>query len=566
MKTGLKLFLSLFLLTSSMVAFAASYVDGIEYFKAGQLDRAKILLERTLNDAGTKQAESYYYLGEIAFAEKNYKAAAEYYQKGLSIDPFYAYNKVGEGKLALQNKDEKGADKLFKEALKLVKKDAGVNLAIAKAYYETATPGYEKYLEKAYKINKQYPDYFVFKGDVVVDQKSGNYAGDAAALYENAIYFDENCIEAYVKYSHIYFGINPTLAIQMLERLQELKPESALAQREMAEAYYKNEQYTKAARAYETYIQNPNHFETDRPRLATLLFYGKRYNESLNLAKEILANDPNNFVLRRVLMYNNYEMANQAAAEKNKEAAEKHLAAAESAANDFLTMEPGANQYIVRDYTTFGELLVKQKKYTEAIAQYENAYDMDPTRHDLLKVLSDVHERNKDFVNALLLFKKFMAADPENNETTMNYYNLGQIYYSAAQASQDSIPLRDQYIQEADSSFQLVIEKAPTDFRGYLWSARANSLKDPELKDGAAQPMYEQLIAVLDQDPANKEKPAAKRAYIEAYKYLGYLNYLQTTNPAKQKEALANTKLYWNKMLELEPGNAEILEALETLK
>ncbi len=552
MKTGLKLFLSLFLLSSSMVAFAANYVDGIEYFKAGQPDRAKILLERTLNDTGTKQAESYYYLGEIAFAEKNYKAAAEYYQKGLTIDPTYAYNKVGEGKLALQNKDEKGADKLFKEALKLVKKDAGVNLAIAKAYYETGIPGYEKYLEKAYKIDKKYPDYFIFLGDVAIDQKQGNYAGDAAAQYETAFLFDENCIEAYVKYAHIYFGINPTLAIQNLERLQEIAPESALAQREMAEAYYKNEQFAKAAVAYEKYIKNPNHFETDRPRLATLLFYGKRYNESLDLAREILANDPNNFVLRRVVMYNNYAMGN--------------LDAAEAAAIDFFNTENGNNQFIVRDYTTFGDLLIKQKKYEEAVAQYEKAYETDTTRHDLLKVLSDAYERNKDFVNALVSFRKFMAVDPENNQTTMNYYNLGQIYYSAAHAAQDSIPLRDAYIEKADSSFQVVIEKAPTDFRGYLWSARANSLKDPELKEGIAQPKYEQLIAVLDQDPANKEKPAAKRAYIEAYKYLGYLNYLQTTNPAKQREALKNTKLYWNKMLELDPENAEILEALKSLE
>ena len=67
MKSSLKLFFSLFLAAGSFTAFAASYTDGIEYFKAGQPDRAKILLERTLDDAGTNKAESYYYLGEIAF-------------------------------------------------------------------------------------------------------------------------------------------------------------------------------------------------------------------------------------------------------------------------------------------------------------------------------------------------------------------------------------------------------------------------------------------------------------------------------------------------------------------
>ena len=77
MKSSLKLFFLLFLAAGSFTAFAASYTDGIEYFKAGQPDRAKILLERTLNDAGTNKAESYYYLGEIAFINKDYTAAAE---------------------------------------------------------------------------------------------------------------------------------------------------------------------------------------------------------------------------------------------------------------------------------------------------------------------------------------------------------------------------------------------------------------------------------------------------------------------------------------------------------
>ncbi len=337
----------------------------------------------------------------------------------------------------------------------------------------------------------------------------------------------------------------------MLERLQEVAPESALAQREMAEAYYKNEQFTKAARAYEKYIQNPNHFETDRPRLATLLFYGKRYDESLALAKQILATDPNNFVLRRVVMYNNYEMGN--------------LEAAEQAAIDFLSMEPDNNQFIVRDYITYGDILSKQKRYPEAIAQYEKAYAMDETRYDILTTLSDAYERNHDYANAVATYEKFMNADSEKNQTIMNYYNLGQIYYGAAQASQGDIALRDEYIQKADSSFQYVVTNAPTDYRGYLWRARSISMKDPELKEGLAQPRYEELITILDQDPANKEGRATKRAYIEAYKYLGYYNYLQTTNPAKAVEATKNTKLYWNKMLELDPENAEIIEALKAL-
>ena len=62
-----------FLLLSSLIfvggmtmkVSAASYADGIEYFKSGQPDRAKIILQRTFNDASTNKAEACYYLGEI---------------------------------------------------------------------------------------------------------------------------------------------------------------------------------------------------------------------------------------------------------------------------------------------------------------------------------------------------------------------------------------------------------------------------------------------------------------------------------------------------------------------
>ena len=129
----------------------------------------------------------------------------------------------------------------------------------------------------------------------------------------------------------------------------------------------------------------------------------------------------------------------------------------------------------------------------------------------------------------------------------------------------DSIPLRDMYLLKADSMFQVVVERSPTDYRGYLWRARAAAVRDPELKEGLAKPLYEETLGILNQDAANKEKAATKRVYIEAYKYLGYYNYLQTTNPAKKNEAIAATKDYWNKMLELDPQNTEIIEALKTL-
>lgn len=70
-KTKTSLASALLLLGGALTpGHCTNYADGIEYYKSGQPDRAKIILERTLNDSETKQAESYYYLGEICIPHK----------------------------------------------------------------------------------------------------------------------------------------------------------------------------------------------------------------------------------------------------------------------------------------------------------------------------------------------------------------------------------------------------------------------------------------------------------------------------------------------------------------
>lgn len=170
---------------------------------------------------------------------------------------------------------------------------------------------------------------------------------------------------------------------------------------------------------------------------------------------------------------------------------------------------------------------------------------------------------DKEAIRVVKSMPKWIPGKQNGNNVPV-YFTL-PVVFSAGQAAQDSVELMNMYLLKADTMFQVVVERSPTDYRGYLWRSRAAAVRDPELKEGLAKPLYEETLTVLDQDPSNKEKAATKRVYIEAYKYLGYYNYLQTTNPAKKNEAIAATKDYWNKMLELDPGNTEILEALKTL-
>lgn len=526
-------------------AFASDYKDGIEYFKAGQIENAKTILERTINDATTNKAEAYYYLGEIAFVNKNYEEAAKYYAEGLVVDPEYRFNLIGQGKLQLMN-DPKGAAKTFKEAIKGYKKEAlaPLQLAVAKAYYETATPGYDKPLAQAKKANSRLADIYVFEGDIFA--ADGN-KGQAAGYYEMAKNFDVNCVEAYIKYCHVYFDINSQMAIAMLEELNQLAPNSALAQRELAEAYYKDKQYTRAAAAYEHYVANPNHFAEDRVRLATLLFYGKRFDESYALAQEILANDPNNFVLNRIVMYNLYETTKYAEARE--------------AARKFFTLSPDKNQvFIDRDYKCYGDILMKLKMSKEAAAAYIKAYELDKEELAYLMDVSRAYETAEMFAEAINYFDMYIDAAGEDVRI-MDYFRFGQTCYRVGMA--DTIN-GGQYLVKADTLFASVTTKAPENYLGHQWRARVAAARDPETTLGLAKPYYEKTIEVLDTNVAPNKAQIA--AYIECYKYLGYYNYLKAyAEPAKANEYKEQTRYYWNKMLEYDPQNAEITEALKNL-
>ena len=47
------------------------YQDGVDYYNADRLEKAKIILEKTLNDPSTNKAVSYFYLGSLDLRDGN---------------------------------------------------------------------------------------------------------------------------------------------------------------------------------------------------------------------------------------------------------------------------------------------------------------------------------------------------------------------------------------------------------------------------------------------------------------------------------------------------------------
>ena len=556
-------------------AIAQNYADGIEYYKSGQPDRAKIILERTLNDSETKQAESYYYLGEIAFPTSK-DSAMMYFEKGIAADPEFALNYIGKGKVIMGKpaaNDEKSVkaaikagEKELKAALKIkgAKKDPAVALAYVEAYYDNNLP-YQEAVNRFYeKLLADYAPYYVFLGDIEAQKEEW---GEACKNYELAFqWYDTTCVEAYIKFAGIYFRINPDIAIDNVLRLLQMRPNSAIAQRELAESYYRADKFNEAVQAYETYMQNPTAFQTDRPRYAALLYYDKQYEKSLALSEELLETFPDNIMLKRLVMYNTYEL--------------KDYVSAIKAAEDLFST-PNAT-FNSRDYVQYGKLLLALGQHDKAIEALEKAVEIDPTRLELYKELMTGLQKAGNYMRRAEvqdLYVKQLAAVEQDK--TQDYFIAGRYYYMAAARAYQANDTTTTRIaaEKADSCFAIVVEKAPEDYRGHLWRASSTALLDPERKTGIAIPFYEKAIEVILQDLNNTETPPTeavanrlKKDLIEAYTYMANFEYMAEYNkylalPDDQKGTFnfTNTIEWCNKILKVDPNHAATKEFLNII-
>ncbi len=507
----IKLFFSL-LLAGGLVASAQSqgYKDGIEYYKAGQYNNAKEILERTLNQSGTDQALANYYLGQVALAQGDKAAAKSYFEKGLSLNAENAYNYVGVGALDLLNGQLDAAKEQFKQAEKLGKKNADVSVSIARAYYNADPVAYakdiQKYIDKARKDSKNAaPSIYVLEGDMLVDK--ADY-GAAASKYENAIINDPTNSEGYVKYANAYFYVNKQFAIQKLEELLQQQPNSAMAQRELAEKYFKGDYWRKASDLYGKYIQNPNHFPEDKARYAVLLYWGEKYPESYDVAGEVLNSNPkknDKFLMERVRFLDLTKM------EKFPEAV--------AAAEKFFKDNVGDN-FTTNDYVTYADALSGNGQDSLAMVQYELAAEKDPQNGDLLKNLSAMYDKNKEYAKAADAYGAYLKL--QDNPSLNDLYGMSGRYLNAAATATDSVEakeLADRGIEYINQVIDRAADKIPAFYQRLANLNIAGNNKKP---NAAAIEAYDKVIELLNANPENMNPANPEnqlRMYWQAYAF-----------------------------------------------
>lgn len=420
------------------------------------------------------------------------------------------------------------------------KKNVDLVTSVARAYLDAGKlPEAENYLELAKKADNKAPAVSVLEGDIALARKD---VGKACQLYEQSIYFDPNYREGYLKYAQAYKSASPTQAIEKLQQLKAIAPDCVEADKELAEVYYANNRFGKAAETYAKFIDTPVATEDDRLKYAFALFLNHDFEKSLQVAQEGLAANARHAAFNRLAMYNTTDL-------KRYEEAERY-------ADAFFHASDNAD-YSYLDYRYHGALLSALKKYDQAVAEYAKALEKDNTQIELWREISDAYEQNNDYPQSIAAYRKYYDALKQSEKTPETLFQLGRLYYGEG-TSQDTLAVRPDdrmaALQSADSVFALVSKQAPDSYLGDLWRARTNSAIDPETTEGLAKPYYEKVAGIL----WAKNDSKYNAALIECYSYLGYYYLLKSDYPV--------SKEFWNKILAIDPTNATAKKALDGIK
>lgn len=429
------------------------------------------------------------------------------------------------------------------EAQQLIKKNKKtmeLYAAIGTAYLDAGKiDEAQTYAALGRKVSSKSAPVLVLEGDIAVVQKNG---GLASQKYEEAIYFDPKYGEAYLKYADIYKGASPALAVEKLEQLRLLDPTNVLVDKKLAEVYYLKNDINNAVDAYGRFVTSGQAKEEDLVKYAFVLFLKHDFEKSLEIANMGLQKNPRHAAFNRLAMYNYTDM--------------KRYEEAFKAADSFFNSSDKAD-YSYLDYMYYGHLLAELKKYDEAVVQYEKAMQLDPTKTDLLKEISNAYEQKNDYKNAIDAYKRYYASLETEKQTPDLKFQLGKLYYGAGTLP-DSLGVskeeREQALKAGDAIFEEIAKLSPDSYLGNFWRARTNSALDPETTQGLAKPYYEEVAKLIE----SKNDPRYNGVLIECYRYLGYY-YLVA-------EKMADSKVYWNKILAIDPENATAKKALEGIK
>ena len=409
----------------------------------------------------------------------------------------------------------------IKAFTKLYKKNPEAMANIGRAFLEV--DNYEKaneYADLAIKVGKNKAAGYLLKGDIARKQDDG---GEAATWYQQATIFDKEDPTGYVKYARVYQKVDPKGAVDMLEQLRKVKPDYPV---DAAAGYmYSNAKKLKTAMDYYDKVPNPAQLEDYILYDYTSTAYAiEDYEKAFRLAEIGSRTYPDYSSFNRVAFYSQYKLKDYNTA----------LTYATKLFNKKDTLKFTAN-----DYQNYGDVLYNLNRTEEAIKAYKMVQEIDPSKSEVYKLISDVYTKKKDYENAVSHYNKYLEL--LGNETNANHLRgLADIYIEQMDGADEAGKLAA--LRKADQVYADMETKYTyaADYAAYQ-RALLHYQMNTDMKKGEAKPYYEKYISLVE--PKADKTAGDQKKLATAYQYLA-VHYIQNDRIAEAKEYAAKLLQY----------------------
>ena len=418
------------------------------------------------------------------------------------------------------------------------KKNVDNLMAFGRAFYEAGDSINAKdCASKALSLKKNdYAPAYILLGDIA----GINNGGEAARMYEQAIYSDPKNPEAYRKYAIIYSKVSPEGAVAKLEELRQEVPGYPV-DRLIGHISYSQMRYATAIEAFSKVAKN-DLTRMDFIEYAMANYHGRQYAKALSIVKDGLSKEPLNATMTRIAMLCSNEL------KQFPEALEYANTLFNKVNKDSVTISD-------MDYQNYAQAFYGNGQFEEAIVKYKEALAKaeDKSAHaDIYKGISDSYKSMKNYPQAIESYQQFLNAKADADAT--DYAGLGLLQNSYARSLEGDARIAE--FAKADQIWADLIAKYPdAEEFALLQRGRLSAQLDTELK-GTAKAHFTRLIELVNAHETIDETD--KSRLFDAYSYLMRYNLKQKDN----KTALSNAE----KLLELQPNDAEVKKAVETLK
>lgn len=535
---------------SGLIANGQDLQSAKSLTRSERFEEAEVIY-KNLMQKEANNADVYFYLGQntinqyladtLSISKKEtLKVASDLFVKGHQTDSSKSLNLVGLGVIELlKNGDTTKADTYFNRAYRKLPAKAskysaddvktivylGSAQIIGKNKRHAKALTYLSKAEEATAVKNASvgtnPDVYLGLGDVYLSQKNYN---EAIKNYRKALTVDKKFVEAQLRIGYLYLGAkNLNESRTAFEEAKTVDSTFAPVYRGLGEVYTAARQYKFAKDNYRIFLRLSGDNTAAKANYATSLFKSGEFDEAITTVEEVLAVDKSRNNLNRLATFSCYDKKPQDLA--------KGLKFSETF---FAQTTP--EKIIPKDYAYLGRIQLKLKKDSAMIDQgIDNlikAYELDSSDVTLLNEAYKNSYYNKRYNKAVQLINSKIATGTADAN---DYMMLGKSYYQLNQYN------------KADSVFNQVSVKDPNNLDSYVWMANTASSMDPDSKMGLAKPKYEMVIKVAMADTVKN-----KAEMLNAYSYLASY-YLKVKKDNNQ------TKNYAQKILNLDPTNKEFI-------